>query len=91
MNQLAPIKDKWHELGLCLEVPTSDLNGLRKSAETDINKLSGVLNIWKDQVSLPYTWGTILDAVSGPIFGNTDLCRKIEQYLQAKKGEIKYL
>ena len=85
---------QWSELGDCLELNYSDINSLRSSPihSSSKEKLSEVLHKWKMQDTLPYTWLTIKDIVSGPVLCNRRVGSQIEKFLKKKKeSKINFL
>ena len=87
MELLSSMSHQWSELGDCLELNYSDINSLRSSPihSSSKEKLSEVLRKWKMQDTLPYTWLTIKDIVSGPVLCNRRVGSQIEKFLKKKK------
>lgn len=93
MGLLSSMSHQWSELGDCLELNYSDINSLRSSPihSSSKEKLSEVLHKWKMQDTLPYTWLTIKDIVSGPVLCNRRVGSQIEKFLKKKKeSKINY-
>lgn len=75
------ISDKWREMGVALEVPTHILNSTRNNCTEDSLRLVKVLEYWRDNPKLPYTWESVKKAVSNPIVGMQHMVEAIDKLL----------
>ena len=64
-----------------MKVPDNVLNGLNKSHQSNIVKLSEVIQCWKNAQPSQVTWKTVIDALEGPIVNNKAKASKIHDYL----------
>ena len=81
LNLLADISAKWRLIGICLRVPDNDLEGIQQNPISDIEKLSAVINRWKESQSSPFTWETVITAIESPIVNNLRKSNEIRDYL----------
>ena len=79
---LAPIQDKFQEVGLALGVPDYVLK--KTSTKSDILKLNDVLDSWFEMKSNSATWEIFLAAIEGPIVKNQIIGDKIREHLGLK-------
>ena len=81
LELLSDIDDKWHEIGLSLNLPRNVLNGLKHSQDSNIVKLSEVIHSWLTTQSIPVSWKTIITAIEGAIVKNKAEANKIRKHL----------
>ena len=81
LNLLADMSAQWYSIGICLRVPDNDLESIQQRAIIDIHKFSAVINIWKDTVSSPFTWETVIIAMESHIIKNLRKANEIRHYL----------
>ena len=74
----------WYAIGICLRVSDNDLESIQQNPISDIEKLSAVINRWKDTQSSPFTWATVISCIEGPILNNKMKADEIRQYLGNK-------
>ena len=79
---LAPIQDKFQQVGLALGVPDYVLN--KTSTKSDILKLNDVLDSWLETKGNSATWEILLAAIEGPIVENQIIGDKIREHLGLK-------
>ena len=82
LELLSDANDKWHEIGVLLEVPDCDLNSLATGNLSNIVKLSKVLEKWIKLRSNPVKWKRVIAVVEGPVVQNKDLGLRIRQFLE---------
>ena len=86
VDQLANISAKWNELGIALGVDANTLEGLEHSNVSNQVRLGKVLQSWKDAdgsaEALPYTWGSVIKAVGGPIVDNKEKMEEICKHVK---------
>ena len=77
MNHVATkILPKWQEFGIALDLAPGDLQCLRILPDP-LQRFTSIFNKWKEQVTKPYTWLTVIDALNTPIVGAINLAREI--------------
>ena len=81
LNLLADISAKWRLIGICLRVPDNDLDGIQQNPISDIEKLSAVINRWKESQTSPFTWATVIAAMESHIIKNLRKANEIRDYL----------
>ena len=64
LNLLVDKSAQWYLISICLRVPDNYLEGIQQRPIIDIHKLSVVINIWKDTVSSPFNWETVIAAMN---------------------------
>ena len=77
---LYPIRSKWYQLGVQLQVPTDTLNSIRQSAvgNPDLNLLQ-MLNEWEKQMESQggVTWVAVVEALRRQSIGENQLARRV--------------
>ena len=71
-------------IGESLKIPCDVLENIHQKKTFVINKLSAVIDIWKESQSPPFTWGTVITVLES--HNNEDLIRKLNEihdYLSA--------
>ena len=68
-------------IGISLMVSHNDLESINQSSINDIEKLSAVIDKWKDLQSSPFTWETVISCIEGPSVNNERKAIEIIQYL----------
>ena len=81
LKLLSDIDDKWHEIGLSLNLPRNVLNGLKHSQDSNIVKLSEVIHTWLTTQSIPVSWKTIITAIEGAIVKDKTKANEIRKHL----------
>ena len=81
LELIANIDDKWHEIGLSLNLPRNVLNHLKQRQDSNIIKLSEVIHTWLTTQSLPVTWKTIITAIKGGFVKNKEKADEICKHL----------
>ena len=90
LNLLADISNLWHEIGLSLKVPHSILDGLKRSQDSDVIKLSEVIQSWLTTAeSHLVTWETVIGSIKSPIVNNNKKDTEIRQHLT--RGKLIYI
>ena len=90
-KELLPAKQKWHEIGLCLNVDKSILSSLRSSSKHKTEqKLHEVLSTYyTSSAAKPPTWATFIDCLrNSHVHQLEKLAIKIEKMMHegASKG-----
>ena len=77
---LYPIRSKWYQLGVQLQVPIDTLNSIRQSAvgNPDLNLLQ-MLNEWEKQMESQggVTWVAVVEALRRQSIGENQLARRV--------------
>ena len=86
LKLLADIDYKWHEVGLAFHVPDNILNGLKYNNDSNIVKLSKVIDAWiTTNEAYHVTWDMVILAIGGPIVNNKKKADEIRDYLAKGK------
>ena len=80
MNLLAHIADKWRDIGDALSVPYYVLEGLQRSNDPNIIKLSDVIERWLRE-SENASWALLFKMLDAPIVGEHEVGDDIRQFL----------
>lgn len=76
MNHVAiKILPKWQEFGIALGLALSDLECLRNLDPQQ--RFSSIFTKWKEQVTKPYTWLTVIYVLNTPTVGAVNLVQDI--------------
>ena len=81
---MSTIASHWYIIGVFLEIENTDLESLQKSNESEVFKLTRVLQLWKDRRSKPFTWDTILEIIKSPPINNQSLVKEINSFLECE-------
>ena len=90
LNLLAPIADKWKEIGKGLGIAPGPINGVEQNNKGNINRLSGILQIWKDTWTSPVTWENIIKVVEGPIVDKKNEAQAMRDFLAKDENFERY-
>ena len=71
-------------IGICLRLSDNDLESVNQSPISGIEKLSAVINRWKDTQSSPFIWATVISCIEGPFLHSKKKANEIRQYLSNK-------
>ena len=79
LNQVASkAKDKWKIVGIQLEIGQDQLNTIKHS--NPIECYSEIFELWKNRGTPPFTWETILEALTSPAVEEGALANKVEAW-----------
>ena len=81
LDLLADISNKWYDVGLGFKVGHNSLESLKKEVESDVTKLSKVIECWISTQSSPVTWETVISVIEGPIVNNKTKSNEIRKHL----------
>ena len=81
LDLLANISNKWYEVGLGFKVGHNNLESLKKEVETNVTKLSKVIECWISTQSSSVTWETVISVIEGPIVNNKTKANEIRKHL----------
>lgn len=80
MNEVAAkIPAKWLPVGIAVNLPHSDLQGL--PASDPCQCFTSIFATWKNKETRPYTWLTLIHALQTPIVGELNLANIITSKL----------
>ena len=86
LKLLADISARWEDVGLALEVPKNDLDGLVKAPCNNNSKLSEVIRLWINTESSPVTWEALISAIEGPLVNNKRKAGQIHDHVHHRQN-----
>ena len=76
LNHVAmKILPRWQEFGIALDLAPGGLECLRTL--DPLQRFTSIFTKWKEQVTKPYTWLTVTDALNTPTVGAVNLAQDI--------------
>ena len=87
---LANVAFQWHLIGDSLEIRYHELQSLRESNQSDIQKLYQVIQIWLERSDNP-TWTKLILAFEEPPLQNKRMAKTIREYLSRPDVYEKYV
>ena len=93
MKALALDADIWQRLGDGLEICPGEINSLVGAppyVHDNINKLSSVLQEWRQTLSKPVKWRTIIEMLNGDLVNLKEVAEKVKVFLRGDGGK-KYM
>lgn len=73
---LYKVRDKWHDIGIELEIDVDELNIIRKNHDNHADGLVEVLQLWLKSVEPHPTWKILADALRADAIKEADLAAK---------------
>ena len=90
MNRVAAsIPTKWRNLGIQLGLAPNDLDMFEARHGGDYHRIySCIFTAWENQVTRPFTWETIIQALKAPLLAECKLADEMQTalYLIARLG-----
>ena len=86
LKLLADISAHWEDVGLALNVPHDDLDGLVKAACSNKSKLSKVIRLWINTKSSPVTWEALISAIGGTLVNNKRKAGQIHDHVHHRQN-----
>ena len=87
---LAPVNDRWYEIGTALDVGTHVLRGLERNEREDMMRLIKVLEEWRNNYC-SVTWKQIIEVLESPVVNRRAQSIEIEKFLSRPEIHRKYL
>ena len=78
MNALHSVCNKWHTIGVQLDVPTFELGNIAKKSVHSMDKLCDTLDYWMSKATTP-SWRYLVDALNASSVGENRLAEEIEK------------
>jgi len=78
LNDTAPCRAKWYNLGIQLRVDMGTLESIELQYKAPGDQLREVVKAWLKSVENP-TWGAMIDALKSPDINETRLASKLQQ------------
>ena len=76
---------KWEVIAIGLQLPKGTRTQIKTSDDTNVLRLSAVLDAWKEQKTMPFTLDSIVSVMQGPIVQDkaaADELKKIKSKVQ---------
>lgn len=72
---------KWDEIGIGLQLSHGSIESLRRRIDlSDEMKLYDVIQLWQDQMTLPFTMKTIINVLKGPIVQKVFVANEMQKF-----------
>lgn len=78
LNDIAPCRAKWNNLGIQLQVDTGTLESIELQYNAPGDQLREVVKAWLKSIDNP-TWGAMIEALKSPAIGETRLAGELQQ------------
>lgn len=79
MNEVAAhLPSKWRDVGIQLHLNPDHLDGIAVSASTPLDRFCSVFTLWKKQMTAPYKWSTVIQALEAPAVSETRLAEELK-------------
>ena len=93
MNHIAVnVPTKWRDIGLQLGLRVTDLDVIEARHFSDYKRcFSAVFNLWENQLTSPYSWSTILLALTSPLVGECRLAEQTRSMLTQATLSLRYM
>lgn len=79
MNMVAvPVQDRWERVGEQLDIPDYELTAISRKQHGDaLSCCREIFTKWKNRMTCPYTWETIIHVLETPAVDKADLAKKL--------------
>ena len=74
---------RWNDLGRKLKVDYNYRMQLKKSSDSDEDKLEAILNNWIEAETVPVTWASLIEALKGIKLIN--VAKEVKEFLANKE------
>ena len=79
MNEVAAhIPSKWREVGIQLHLNPDHLDGIAVSVSSPHDRFCSVFTLWKKQMTPPYKWSTVIQALKAPAVNEIRLAEELK-------------
>ena len=79
-NQVAAvIPDKWKKVAVQLELSRGDIRAIQKDEDDSSDRFMAVMDHWKQSLSKPFTWATLVSALRSPYVNETRLADELNR------------
>jgi len=78
LNDIAPCRAEWFNLGIQLQVDTGTLKAIELKCKAPADQLREVVMAWLQSTKNP-TWGAMIEALKSPIIDETRLASELQQ------------
>ena len=77
-NALHSVSHKWFDIGLQLEVPSSQLKIIKTDTTGVAERLQAMVDYWLNNATVP-SWKVLVDALKAPAVGESRLAKELEE------------
>ena len=85
LNQVsAEASDKWELIGIQLNIDDHKLENIKANTTGVYQRHRQVFRLWKNQITAPYTWSTIIDVLRSKVVGEAHLADELEAWVQSQ-------
>ena len=79
-RELSPAKDKWHEIGVQLQIELSHLSDIEDKYSMNERRLTEMLGYWLDgNTDVPICWESILKCLRAATVNKRGLAQELKQ------------
>ena len=75
----AVIPSKWMEVAFQLEIDIGAIDAIENDKHKSFHKFMAVMNHWKQSLSKPFTWATLVAALQSRSVGETRLAEELRK------------
>ena len=75
----AVIPDKWKKVAVQLELSRGEIRAIQKDEDDSFDRFMAVMDHWKQSLSKPFTWATLVSALQSPSVNETRLADELNR------------
>ena len=81
ITEMIPNTNEWYSIAVCLEIDLTEIERIRIDKDNEIRFIA-VVERWQRNGRPPFTWSTVVQVLSSPLFQEHNLAKNIrEKYL----------
>ena len=88
MEKMWEAREKWYNIGLCFEIPSSQLDVIKKDSKDTDEMFTSMIKEWLGR-GHSCTWSTAHDALKNPIVDKGSVAEKLGEWLRDKGQQNK--
>jgi hypothetical protein len=74
----AVVPDKWKKVAVQLELSRGEIKAIQKDEDDSFDRFMAVMDHWKQSLSKPFTWATLVSALQSPSVNETRLADELK-------------
>ena len=74
----AVVPDKWKKVAVQLELSQGEIKAIQKDEDDSFDRFMAVMYQWKQSLSKPFTWPTLVSALRSPSVNETRLADELK-------------
>ena len=75
----AVIPDKWKKVAVQLELSRGEIRAIQKDEDDSFDRFMAVMDHWKQSLSKPFTWATLVSALQSLSVNETRLADELNR------------